>query len=301
MTADPPLVSLGLPVYNGERYLEETLASILGQTMGRFELIISDNGSTDGTERICRAHAERDRRIRYLRAERNRGASWNFNRVARLATAPYFKWASADDLLAPTYLEACVNTLEAAPASVVLCYPRTALIDSDGTVVEHYQDRMDVRHPQPRERLRHVLRHLRLCNAVFGMSRREVFLSTSLLAPYHSSDVVLLAELALRGQIWEVPERLFLRRRPEEPDARHRLTQVEKIRWFDPSRRLRYPFIRTRLFAEHARSIMAASLPLTERVRCLGVLASEWGPRYWRNVGGEFKRAVLGTLRAARD
>src|SRR3989339_68658 len=116
-----PLVSIGLPVHNGEHYLRKTLKSLLSQTYPFIELIISDNASTDGTEAICKAYERLDERIRYFRSDRNRGAAWNFNRVLELAGGTYFKWAAHDDLSAPDFLASCVRILET-DRSVVLCY-----------------------------------------------------------------------------------------------------------------------------------------------------------------------------------
>nr|MDJ0569288.1 glycosyltransferase family 2 protein [Pleurocapsa sp. MO_192.B19] len=128
MNQNQPLVSIGMPVYNGERYLENALNSILAQTFRDFELIISDNGSTDKTEEICRQYANVDRRIRYFRNEQNLGAGWNFDRVAQLATGKYFKWACHDDLCALEFLQRCIEILEQAP-NIVLAYPKTLIID----------------------------------------------------------------------------------------------------------------------------------------------------------------------------
>src|SRR6516225_12243640 len=99
-----PLVSIGLFVYNGERFLEEALRSILNQTFTDFELIISDNASTDRTGEIAEAYAKRDDRIRYYRNEKNMGAGWNMRRVYGLAIGKYFKQAAADDILEPEFL-----------------------------------------------------------------------------------------------------------------------------------------------------------------------------------------------------
>src|SRR5689334_17075101 len=96
-----PLLSIGLFVYNGERFIEKALDSILSQTFRDFELIISDNASTDHTGDICQAYAKRDDRIRYYRNQKNMGAGWNVRRVCELATGKYFKWAAADDMLEP--------------------------------------------------------------------------------------------------------------------------------------------------------------------------------------------------------
>src|SRR5215471_13265296 len=125
-----PLLSIGLFVYNGERFLEETLVSILNQTFTDFELIISDNASTDRTGQIAQAYAERDNRIRYYRSEKNMGAGWNVRRVYELATGKYFKQAAADDLLEPDFLRLCVEALENDPSCVV-AYPKTKVVDEN--------------------------------------------------------------------------------------------------------------------------------------------------------------------------
>src|SRR5262245_56581544 len=117
-----PLVGIGLPVYNGERFLRQTLDSILAQTFKEFELIISDNSSTDKTEEICLEYSRRDARIRYIRQEINLGASRNYNLVFEMTAGKYFRWAAADDLFSADSLEICVATLEKYPEAV-LCYP----------------------------------------------------------------------------------------------------------------------------------------------------------------------------------
>src|SRR6516162_7057649 len=114
-----PIVSIGLYVHNGEPFLEQTLVSILVQTFADFELIISDNVSTDRTAEIAQAYAARDPRIRYYRAEHNMGGGWNMRRVLVLATAKYFKWAAADDVLRPDFLRRCVDVLDGDPGCVL--------------------------------------------------------------------------------------------------------------------------------------------------------------------------------------
>jgi glycosyltransferase involved in cell wall biosynthesis len=129
-----PTLSIGLFVYNGEAFLRETLDSLLGQTFKDFELIISDNASTDATEDICKVYAGADTRIRYFRNETNMGAGWNIRRVFSLATGKYFKWAACDDLYEPAFLEKCINALEA-NSSYVLAHARTRVIDDRGAPI----------------------------------------------------------------------------------------------------------------------------------------------------------------------
>jgi len=128
---DKPSVSIGMPIYNAEKFLRQALDALLGQTFGDFELIISDNGSTDGSEAICREYASKDSRIKYYKNETNLGAAKNFNRVFELSRGEYFKWASHDDICDPEYLERCVELLDRNPA-VVLCYPKANTIDEQG-------------------------------------------------------------------------------------------------------------------------------------------------------------------------
>jgi hypothetical protein len=126
-----PRVSIGLPVYNGERFLRDALDSLLSQSFEDFELLIADNASTDGTEEICRSYAAGDPRIRYIRNRVSYGAIANFNTVFRLTTGRYFKWAAYDDVCAPEFLARCVGVLDDDP-SVVLACSRFAGIDEDG-------------------------------------------------------------------------------------------------------------------------------------------------------------------------
>ena len=128
------IVSVIIPVYNGARYLPEAVDSLLSQSFGDFELIISDNGSTDETERIARGYAERDPRVRYVRSEVNRGLLWNFRTVLELARAPRFKWMAHDDICAPEFLRRCMEALDADPG-IVLCAPSTIDIDEHGDPV----------------------------------------------------------------------------------------------------------------------------------------------------------------------
>lgn len=110
--ATSPTVSIGMPVYNGETFIKEALDSLLSQTFADFELIISDNGSTDKTETICREYALQDQRIRYIRQPENRGAIANFQCVLDEAAGEYFMWAAYDDLRHHYFLEIATKVLD---------------------------------------------------------------------------------------------------------------------------------------------------------------------------------------------
>src|SRR5690606_17925003 len=113
------VVSIGVPVYNGEKYIAETLDSLLAQSLTDFEIVGSDNASTDSTAEICRSYQKKDSRIRYFRNDRNIGAAPNFNRVVELAAAPLVHCGACDDLYHPRFLESCVEALARDPGLVL--------------------------------------------------------------------------------------------------------------------------------------------------------------------------------------
>jgi len=131
MSQKKPSLTIGIPVYNGEKFIGAALESLLAQTFEDFEVVISDNASTDNTAQICKAYAEKDKRIIFHQHVQNLGAIKNFNLLVSLANGKYFKWAACDDICAPTFLETCIAALEQDP-SVVLAHPKVKVIDSQG-------------------------------------------------------------------------------------------------------------------------------------------------------------------------
>src|SRR5262249_47081143 len=178
-----PLVSIGVPVYNGEAFIERALDALCAQDYEHLEIIVSDNASTDNTPKICRAAAERDDRVLYLSTDVNRGAARNFARRVHVAQGPYFKWAAADDLCRPEFVATCVAVLEADPFAV-LCYPRTSLIDEDDNVVEDFDDDLAYDDESAIRRLGRVCRHVGEYHAVFGVIRTNALRDTGLLGAF---------------------------------------------------------------------------------------------------------------------
>lgn len=267
MNDHTPRVTIGLPVYNGEPFLIETLASLLAQTFADFELVISDNGSTDRTEAICQRYAAKDARIRYIRSEQNRGAAWNYNRLVDLATGEYFKWAGADDLIAPGYLARCVAQLDQSPGTV-LCFTRTVLIDEHGHQVEEYSNRLHLQAAKPHERLRDLLRGPGLCNPIFGLIRTLVLKTTALIGSYADSDRVLLGQLALRGQFSEVPEPLFFRRIHPQSSVQANPNKRKRVAWFNPALAKQLHLPRSRRVMGFLASVRDAPLASSEKLLC---------------------------------
>ena len=208
---DSPLVTIGLPVYNSEKYVAKSLESLLSQTYTDFILIINDNASTDSTPDICKRYATQDERVRYYRNEQNIGNPRNFNRILELTETKYLKWSTADDLWDPAFLERAMEVMESDPG-VILCYPKTYLIDADGQITREYEDNLHLMQDDPADRFLQLLKDIGLSHQHLGVMRVDDVRKTHLLRPHVASDINLLAEMTLYGKIYELPERLFYRR-----------------------------------------------------------------------------------------
>ncbi|NET55748.1 MAG: glycosyltransferase family 2 protein [Symploca sp. SIO2E6] len=286
-------LSIGLPVYNGEQFLEESLNSLLAQTLEDFELIISDNGSTDRTEEICRTYAAQEQRIRYHRSEQNHGAAWNYNRCFELSVGKYFKWACHDDLCAPEYVERCIQILEAHP-SVVLCYANTTFIDEQGNFLQNYSEDLHLDSPKPQERYRQYHRRFLYkykCNPQFGVIRSSALGMTRLMGKYEGSDIILFAELAMLGEFYEIPEYLFFRRDHPKMSRRANPTEEELAVWYDPANKGKLQLPMSRLLWEHLLAIWRTNLSWPEKISCYLQLRTflRWKRR---ELGREFIKAA---------
>ena len=206
-----PKVSVGIPAFNSEKWIDAAIESILSQSLGDLELIISDNASTDGTYGICERFARADSRVRLLRNERNLGANRNFRAVFAVAQGTYFKWAASSDWCAPTFIEKCVLALERDRTAVLAC-PRTAIFEHTLDTAQAYDHDIELLSPEPAARFVELLSTLRLNNVMNGLICRDALSRASRLGVYMSADVVLASELALMGRFLRIDERLFFRR-----------------------------------------------------------------------------------------
>ena len=297
MSHSHPLVSIGLPVYNGERYLATAIDVLLAQSFTDFELILTDNASTDSTPEICARYVAQDRRVSYFRNASNVGAAENHNIVFRKAQGTYFKWAGNDDGYAPTYLEECVATLEREPTFVV-AYPKTSVIDAAGNFVQNYEDNFHLDAAQPHLRFRYVLRHPKeeMLNPALGLTRTGVLRKTQLIGNYFASDRVLLAELALYGKFYEVPNRLFFRRLHEESSSHNYLQDAKKSGWFNPANRGQISAPRWKRFVGYLQALKTAPLSGQERLLCSKEFAEFYlHPNRWRGAAldlAQIRRAL---------
>jgi glycosyltransferase involved in cell wall biosynthesis len=266
-----PKVCIGLPVHNGERYLASALEAILAQTYPNLEVIVSDNASDDQTEAICRRFSARDRRVRYLRQARNRGAAANFNHVfAEARHSRYFKWAACDDWIAPTFVERCVGALERHP-DAVLCQSRVKVVDEHDRVVEEYDHAaFGTGRPRVSERFRARLQADR-CMDIFGLIRTDVLTSTPLIDSHLGADRTLLLELALRGRFLSLPDYLFFNCDHEERFTRRTYAPSEELAWYAPEGARRAVWRTWTLYGKSLQLIRRIDDP-AERRRCLGHL-----------------------------
>lgn len=247
-----PRVSVALPVYNGERLLPRALDSLLAQDFEEFELIICDNASTDGTAELCLAYAAKDPRIRYVRNERNIGVFPNFNKVVELARGEYFKWAAHDDWCDPRFLGRCVQILDRRP-EVALCVTQATQVDEQGSPLVVNFRPLDLRSSDPAERFRTVLWSPAAVYPIYGVIRTSVLRRSRLFRSHSGADRIIIAELSLLGQIWQVPEPLFFD--TNAVSARH----DRRPAFFDAANRNRPPFKHWQVLIGHLAVLMRSS------------------------------------------
>lgn len=270
-----PRLTVGLPVYNGEKYLAEALEALLGQSYGDFEMIISDNASTDTTEEICRDYVARDKRIRYLRQNVNIGAGPNHNIVFDEARGELFKWASDDDLYGRHLLRRCIEILDEYP-EVVLSHTATAIIDESGAITRKVGYPLTTDSPDVAERFRSLLFDVG-GDDDYGVIRSDILRRTALYDSYYHADRTIVAEIALYGRFHHAQESMYFRR--DHPDRAKRAHRTIRT-WcanLDPRRAdgFRHPV--PRLVLEYVFGYLAAlqraPLTATERMRCWQHLA----------------------------
>ena len=291
MTTATPRLSIGLPVYNGERYLAEALEALLGQTFEDFELIVSDNASTDDTARICCSYQKQDRRIRYFRQPKNIGLAPNHNFVLGQARGELYKSAHHDDLCARDLLQRCVDALDEHPEAI-LANTWSAAVDS-ATVVTHLIDyTTSTSLPRASDRFESMLFD-GWGDDYGGVVRISTLRSVAPLNSYHFADRIFTTELGLHGPFCILPDRLQFRRVHAEQAGRVSSVRA-RCTVLDPRRgdRLRHPAIRlySEYVAGYVRAIRQAPLSASERTSCYRVLvrwtASRLTPFLGRTLSG---------------
>jgi glycosyltransferase involved in cell wall biosynthesis len=285
MSSNQPRLSIGLPVYNGEKFIKEALDSLLAQTFEDFELIISDNASTDKTEEICREYAEQDQRICYYRNDTNIGCARNFNRVFELSSGEYFKWAAYDDLHSPDFIKKCVEVLDEDP-TIILCHSQAYFIDEQGSFIQNYDIKLKADALKPHVRF-HELLTKHLCYQCYGVIRASALRMIPPMGGYGNADGIMLLRLGILGRFYEIPEYLFfVRRHPQQSMSMffpNYLLFADKSKkpslsmlpdfygyavWFDSAKKGKILLPHWRIIWEYVLSIWRSPMSLNERLCC---------------------------------
>lgn len=280
MTTQSPRVSIGLPVYNGENFLRQSVDSVIAQTFTDWELVISDNCSNDATESICRQYAASDPRIRYFRQPKNLGGLPNHNKTLELARGEYFKLYAHDDMLKPTYLERLVPILDQDP-SIVLAHSKVMIIDAHGREVGPDPWHLRTWSDDARVRFQDVVWKSHHCFQIYGLMRRSL---TPMQGLHASSDQRLLAEMSLKGRFYEWDEYLALNRRHEQQSVSTlpaymrgkrrtffgRVGQLPHLGWADTSKEGKISFPMWRIIREYTLAIGRSPADWSVKLWCWG-------------------------------
>ncbi len=256
----PPLVSIGVPIFNEAAHLAMTLDSLLTQDYRNIEIVICDNASTDATPEICARTADRDPRVRVLRAEANLGATANFQRCLDEANGDFFMWAGGHDLWSSNYVSQCVAALDSHPAAVI-AVPESNWIDENGQVYGSRASVLDTRDMAPLARLLTLL--WANMHPIYGLIRIEKLRACGPLPNYPGADLVLLARLILEGDFVPAPMALWSRRQ-----ARARENYRDRQRRYASSKVKIHggPFPLLNLVYRLWHAVWSSSLPLSDKL-----------------------------------
>ena len=264
-------MSIGLAVFNGEKYLEEAIHSILNQTFTDFELIISDNASTDRTAEICQKFAAIDSRICYHRNEINIGGANNENLTFRMSKGDYFRWAAHDDVCAPELIEKEVAVLDHDP-TIVLCTSMVVEIDEHGNSLK-ISSRNNGESPWSYKRFAKIASSQDFLEETYGLMRSAILRKTRLQLNYTASDRTLMCEISLYGRFHEIPEPLFYKR--FHPGNVY-LDWRTRMAWFDTgfAGKIVFPFWTQ--FLDYLVTIQRVPISKYERLRCYIFMLGPW-------------------------
>ena len=293
-------VVIGLPVYNGQKYLGAAIESHLSQSFGDFDLVISDNGSTDATSEICADYASKDRRIKYLRSAENRGILWNHRRLLEAIESPsqYFRWAGADDIIEPGLLLAMVEVLNTRP-EVEAVVPDTKNIDDRGEIIASVPRTLDLQSSDVFERARDVLMANYQHVIAYGLLRSSTLRLMRTGPNYPGWDSVFIWELALRGQMVQ-SEGPALRRRFHAGSISRVKTVKEMRKWVEPNAKTGMSFPHWTWAYERARALMACPLPTRDRLR-IGAFLARATLSQRRSLVRDVTQAARRTLRLSDE
>lgn len=277
-----PVLSLAMPVYNGEKFIVAALDSVLAQDFTDWDLLVCDNASTDATSAIVAEYVARDPRVRYVRHERNLGAAGNHNYGFHNTSGELFAWVHSDNVYEPGYFKECVAELAHHPEAS--CVHTTVVdIDERGERIRRWEDEPRTGHPDVAVRFRDLTELDHMCWAWFGVARRETLRQTSLHASFDSADRLEIVELALRGPIRVVEQDLFLHR--EHPGRIMRQAATARARYLvlDPEWSGRIPFPVLNIGRQYIAAVLRAPISPRDKIRCLARMRG-WVKTNWLRV-----------------
>lgn len=267
-----PIASIGVPVFQGDDYLEEAMEAIRAQDYGRLEIVISDNASTDRTPEIIAKYADSDDRIVSIRQTTNIGAAENYNVVFQESHGDYFAWNAHDDYSSPDFISSGVKALESDPTAVV-AIGRPIRVDSTGLTLEEIPVPPDFRSDSPAVRFRAAAR-TSTAPVVFGLFRSSALSQTSLHEPFTGSDRNFVAEILLYGRAVEAGGSEFYLREHENRSVRRLAKGSERFThpresWFAPQRAGKVVFPSWRRLGSYFGAVTRAGhLGLRDRLVC---------------------------------
>lgn len=288
-----PVVTVGLPVFNGGEILYQAIESILSQEYQNIELIISDNCSTDNTKEICLKYKKLDQRVKYYRLEENLGAIKNFTNVLGLSDTPYFMWASHDDLREPAFINKCLEKLEE-DSSIALVYPMTKVLDKNSSFKGIANDHVNADQENPVERFNHLIWELGMCNMFYGLYRSKLLKKLKSWDMALFFDNLLLAELSLLGKIVQIDDTFFIRRLTRNYDYKSPEDRnAELIKDLDGQKfneGITLPHCR--LAYAHLELINNARFKEQEKIFLIDNIINCFRTRFGRNMEYEINRAI---------
>jgi len=267
-------VSVCMPVYNDECFIGEAIDSLLAQTFTDFELVISDNASTDATPEICRKYAKNDRRMRYIRLPENKGVIYNINFLFQESGFEYFMLAAANDIWDKRYIEALVSELRA-DSNAILCSSNLKSIDVDGNfLANHFLERIYPSIPWQKARLSFFEYPIsNVFFSVYGIYKRSILKRTGLLRGITRKEILtncevpFLAKLSTMGRIIAIPEFLMSYRRHPNSVYHSEITRL---------RRVDYVFLRYNIRLKLISICLTSNLSSNEKAEILGKIFGSW-------------------------
>jgi glycosyltransferase involved in cell wall biosynthesis len=293
--AQAPEVTVGVPVFNGEKYIRRTLEGLRDQSLPNIEIVVADNASTDSTREIVQEFVDADPRFRLLTADRNRGVPWNFNRLVDVARAPFFMWNASDDVVRARHLELCRDALLEHPEATI-AFSRVVLIGPDDSVVgEMDDDGLDFLAKTPSERVALFFRrHVYQVIGFGGVFRTDVLRDMGSHPARYGGDLVLAVRMAMRRPWVQVQQQLFESRRHDDQTNKTQGGDVlDQVRVYDPTWRRPVAFPQWSLNAAFIRETIAAPVSASERLRATAAVIRLWTIPNWRFLPFDVKRNVV--------